>query len=125
MKWLRNLLKGTTLSTALFVFQACYGMPQSALYESGMAPMDFSLVERNSGRPLEGITISVAGGEWNETQLGITGADGRCHVEIPYIRNDFGPKLSFQDPTGVYVTKDSTFVDLRERVILIELDSAR
>lgn len=26
-KWVRNLLKGTSLSTALFVFQACYGMP--------------------------------------------------------------------------------------------------
>ena len=27
MKLLRNLLKGTTLTAALFVFQACYGTP--------------------------------------------------------------------------------------------------
>ena len=27
MKWLHNLLKGMSLTAALFVFQACYGTP--------------------------------------------------------------------------------------------------
>lgn len=27
-RWLRNLLKGCSLTTALFVFTACYGTPQ-------------------------------------------------------------------------------------------------
>ena len=27
MKWLHNLLKGVSLTAALFVFQACYGSP--------------------------------------------------------------------------------------------------
>ena len=27
MKWLRNILKGASLTAALFVFQACYGTP--------------------------------------------------------------------------------------------------
>lgn len=27
MKWLHNLLKGLSLTAALFVFQACYGTP--------------------------------------------------------------------------------------------------
>lgn len=27
MKWLHNILKGASLTGALFVFQACYGMP--------------------------------------------------------------------------------------------------
>ena len=27
MKWLRKLLKGMSLTAALFVFQACYGTP--------------------------------------------------------------------------------------------------
>ena len=27
MKWLRNILKGLSLTAALFVFQACYGTP--------------------------------------------------------------------------------------------------
>ena len=29
MKWLRNILKGVSLTAALFVFQACYGAPQT------------------------------------------------------------------------------------------------
>ena len=28
MKWLHNLLKGISLTAALFVFQACYGTPE-------------------------------------------------------------------------------------------------
>ncbi|MBR1570175.1 MAG: hypothetical protein IJ651_10035 [Bacteroidales bacterium] len=27
MKWIRNILKGISLTAALFVFQACYGTP--------------------------------------------------------------------------------------------------
>ena len=27
MKWIRNILKGVSLTAALFVFQACYGTP--------------------------------------------------------------------------------------------------
>lgn len=27
-KWFRNILKGISLTGALFVFQACYGSPQ-------------------------------------------------------------------------------------------------
>ena len=27
MKWIRNILKGFSLTAALFVFQACYGSP--------------------------------------------------------------------------------------------------
>jgi len=27
MKWFRNILKGLSLTSALFVFQACYGSP--------------------------------------------------------------------------------------------------
>ncbi len=45
MKWLHNILKGASLTGALFVFQACYGIPQPALWEeSGTASMSFSLV---------------------------------------------------------------------------------
>ena len=29
MKWLHNILKGASLTGALFVFQACYGVPQT------------------------------------------------------------------------------------------------
>ena len=120
-KWLHNLLKGASLTTALFIFQACYGVPQPALErERGMAPMRFSLVSGTTGEPLEGINIKQNSGYW-DPDLGVTGADGRCSVNIPYFRNEQGPFLSFEDPAGKYMPKDTTLADLREREIVIRM----
>ena len=129
MKILHNLLKGASLTGALFVFQACYGMPQPDIYgEGGLAPMSFSLVSRATGEPLEG--IQVKGGSLKrdmdgENALGTTGADGRCRVEIPYLRHLEGPYLRFEDPNGHFVAKDTTLADLRDRDIVIKLDSVQ
>ena len=125
MKWLRNILKGATLSTALFIFQACYGTPQDAWYnEGGLAPMSFSLVSRTTGQPLEGISILASEHGTPEREIGVTDANGKCQVEIPYIRNIEGPSLRFSDPSGVYQPIDTTLTDLRNRDILIELTAA-
>jgi len=127
MKILHNLLKGASLTGALFVFQACYGMPQPDVYrESGVAPMSFSLVSRTTGEPLEG--IQVKGGSWKgamdrEDALGVTDAAGHCRVEIPYLRHVEGPYLRFEDPNGQFAAKDTTLADLRDRDIVIKLDS--
>ena len=129
MKFLHDLLKGASLTGALFVFQACYGMPQTPLMaEGGEAPMTFSLVSHKTGEPLEGIRIK--GGTWKqdmerENVLGITDANGRCRVGIPYYRNQEGPFLRFEDPQGAFVVKDTTVADLRDREIVIKLDSAQ
>ena len=129
MKFLHNLLKGVSLTGALFVFQACYGIPQSPLYEDGgLAPMSFSLVSKTTGEPLEG--IRVKGGTYksdfkDDEPLGVTDADGRCRVEIPYARNLEGPYLRFEDPEGRFVIKDTTLADLRDRDIVIKLDAVQ
>ena len=68
MKWLHNLLKGISLTGALFVFQACYGTPQTPLEEAeGFAPMTFSLVSRATGEPLEGIKNNRLDGQGDPT----------------------------------------------------------
>lgn len=125
MKWLHNLLKGASLTGALFVFQACYGMPQSPLFDEwGEAPMTFSLVDHTTGTPLEGIRVTVQ--DWGTPrELGVTDADGRCKVDIPYIRNQAGPNLTFEDPQGLYAAKDTSLADLRERTIVVKLDAAQ
>ena len=129
MKFLHNLLKGASLTGALFVFQACYGTPQSPLLtDDGLAPMSFYLVSRTTGEPLSGIRIT--GSAWKgdpaaEDELGTTGADGRCRVEIFYKRNQEGPFLRFEDPNGAYAVKDTTLADLRDREIVIRLDSVQ
>ena len=127
MKWLHNLMKGASLTGALFVFQACYGIPQAPIYEeNGLAPMTFTLLSRTTGEPLQGIRISGEAQNFGYAQeLGITDADGHCRVEIPYVRNLEGPFLYVEDPHGQYIVKDTTLVDLRDREIVIKLDSAQ
>ena len=122
MKWLHTLLKGASLSTALFIFQACYGMPQD-WDEPGEAPMTFTVVSNLNGDPIEGVRIlgSAVNPEYLN-ELGTTGADGHCDVVIPYRKNVAGPFLRFEDPSGNYAAKDTTFADLRYRDIQIGLD---
>ena len=121
-------MKGASLTGALFVFQACYGMPQAPLgIDGGDAPMSFTLVSHATGEPLEGIRIK--GGFWErnreDKELGVTDANGRCRVEIPYFRNQEGPFLRFEDPQGAFIVKDTTLADLRDRDIVIKLDSVQ
>lgn len=126
MKIFRNLLKASTLTTALFIFQACYGTPQDPLYfDDGYAPMTF-VMESTDGAPLEGIQVRVKSGEESFYDLGVTDAAGRCKVDIPYKRNDVdSPYLRFQDPNGNYFYKDTTLADLREREIVVKLREAK
>lgn len=124
MKWLHNILRGVSLTSALFVFQACYGMPEPPLYEEGgEAPMSFSVVSRATGEPVEGVTVrGSAVSRDHMNPLGVTGADGKCQVRIPYRRNLEGPFIEFEDPSGSFAVKDTTLADLRERDIVIKLD---
>ena len=125
MKILHQLLKGISLTGALFVFQACYGMPQPALMEeTGEAPMTFSLKSNADGTPLEGIHIksrTVDSQYVASHELGVTGPDGRCNVTIPYVRNAVGPFITFYDPDGHYASKDTSLADLRNREIAVKL----
>lgn len=126
MKWLHNILKGASFATALFIFQACYGVYQPLYDEYGEAPMTFSLVSQKTGEQLENIKILGSAAKAGDMQdLGTTGADGRCSVILPYLRNVQGPYIRFQDPEGIYFVKDTTLADLRNREIVIKLESAR
>ena len=126
MKWLRDILKGASLTGALFVFQACYGIPEPPLYEeAGEAPMTFSLVSKSTGEPLEGISIgsnATINRKEGMVKMGVTDAQGKCKVNIPYRRNVEGPFVFFEDPEGRFSDKDTVLLDLRERDILIKMD---
>lgn len=124
MKWLHNLLKGASLTGALFVFQACYGTPMPPLYdEFGEAPMTFSLVSGSTGKPIEGVRIlSNPMNKENYQEVGITRADGSCYVKLPYNRNFEGPFIHFEGPDGLYAPKDTALADLRERTVLVKLN---
>ena len=56
-KWLRNLIGGLSFTSALFIFQACYGTPQDLqndLFLSGR------VTAGKTGLPIKGIKVSVA-----------------------------------------------------------------
>ena len=125
MKWLAKLLKGASFTTALFIFQACYGPYNNIMLEDrGEAPMSFSVQSKATGEPLSGIRILGAeydaGGAYYQ-ELGVTGKDGRCSVSIPYVRNMKGPLMRFEDPAEVSAQKDTVLYDLRERDIVIKM----
>ncbi|MCR5325580.1 MAG: hypothetical protein K6E37_02385 [Bacteroidales bacterium] len=126
MKWLHNLLKGASLTTALFIFQACYGTPKEVYYlQSGEAPMSFKVVSHSNGAPLKGIKVFSQSNRLNTvayTEIGVTGDDGSCHVDIPYRKNALGPYLRFEDPDDLHQAKDTVLYDLREREIVIKMD---
>ena len=97
MKWLRNLLKGASLTGALFAFQACYGIRYSPFDDGGEAPMSFTVVSHRSGDPIAGIRIfGEAYKNGYSQELGVSGDDGRCSVRIPYVKNQIGPYLHFE-----------------------------
>lgn len=127
MKWLHNILKGASLTGALFVFQACYGIRQPALWEDdGIAPMSFSLVSSATGEPLEGIEIwGPQGRDYVDHPLGVTDAKGQCRLEVYYQRNLKSPRLVFVDPQEYYAVKDTTLADLRDRTVIVKLDSVQ
>jgi hypothetical protein len=39
-KWIHRILKGASLTTALFVFQACYGTPPGPYYDEELKSLD-------------------------------------------------------------------------------------
>ena len=44
-KWIHRALKGASLTTALFVFQACYGTPMTAPEEDYLAAPETEVVD--------------------------------------------------------------------------------
>ena len=57
-KWIHRALKGASLTTALFVFQACYGTPPSfdGEYPEG-EPVE--LVEEETPAPEDGEVVGI------------------------------------------------------------------
>ena len=53
MKWIRKILKGMSLTAALFVFQACYGTPQD-YYSTAVR---VRVVSGETGEPVAGACV--------------------------------------------------------------------
>lgn len=109
-KWFRHLLKGTTLTTALFIFQACYGTP-------GVLPdvnVEFKVVSAEDGSPVEGVEIltrvydpdPVEGAERAWSLCGYTAEDGTLQSLVRVVDGS-SPEFRFQDSGALFSPKDS------------------
>ncbi len=103
-KILRKLFGGLSLTTALFVFQACYGPPQDFGYD---VLVEGLVKSKKTGLPVKGIKVTPA----NNPQYYLTGADGKFSF---YIERTPDCLIRFEDPdlqlNGTFVTKDTTLV---------------
>lgn len=110
MKLLRNILKGASLTTALFVFQACYGMLQTDWEDYA----SFKVVSAEDNTPLENIAVKVkeasSGSDSDWKIKGYTYEDGTAYVSFgnaDYRNSQF----RFESEDGTYVAKDTVISD--------------
>ena len=113
-KWFRALLKGFSLTSALFIFQACYGTPQ----DFGLDLHVYGQVRSNkTGLPVKGIKVAVE----DNAQYGFTDNDGNFSL-YTYQRSGGFMKFSFEDTdqseNGSFLKKDTLFQAVSDKYLL-------
>jgi hypothetical protein len=114
----RNILGGLSFTTALFIFQACYGTPQ----DFGLDVLiEGQVKSRATGLPIKGIKVAVVDG----IQYTSTNDEGRFGF---YTERAEQLRISFIDidseENGVFSTKDTLLVNFPDAIYLdILLDS--
>lgn len=90
-KWFRNLLKGLSFTTVLFVFQACYGTGGGR----GIS-IEFNVVSSDDGHPVEGIKISSTCDDY----VVFTDSEGKAYYWLDYSLNGESARFTFEDVDG-------------------------
>ena len=113
---LKTLISGFSFASALFVFQACYGMPQDMLndlYISGQ------VVSQSSGLPVEGIKVEAD----EFMHYGLTNSDGFFEFYTPATDS---LKLSIEDTdpasNGDFISKDTLLINPDYVILNIALE---
>jgi hypothetical protein len=115
---LRKIYGTLSLSSALFVFQACYGMPNDLyddVYIQGLVK------SKTTNEPISGIKVSIE----NKPQYDITDSSGKF---IIYTSLDTIYKVKFEDMdsviNGSYLPKDTIIKIVDETTFLnVSLDA--
>lgn len=112
INWVKYLIGGLSFSTALFIFQACYGTMQDFgidVFVSG------KVVSTETGIPLPGIKVMVP----HTMQYQITNEKGLFEM---YISRSDSMKLQFIDfdstQNGIYQSKDTLIESQNDSISL-------
>lgn len=110
--WIRKIVGGLSLTSALFVFQACYGTPQDFGVD---LLIEGQVKAKTSGLPIRGIKVSVA----DNMQYEVTDEEGKFSFYTEMLE---GLTLQFQDidsiQNGLYFDKDTVLTGLSKKVTL-------
>mgnify|MGYP005847653549 CR=1 FL=1 len=112
---IRNWLAGLSLTTAFFVFQACYGPPQ----DFGLDVLiEGKVVSADTGDPLSGIQVASD----SNYQTALTDENGEFSF---YIAKDSVYTITFSDidgeENGRYASKD-TILENSDDSIFLKVD---
>lgn len=128
MKHLRKLLKGISLTAAMFVFQACYGTGEWY----GETNMTFHVVSAEDGKPMPNVKIrsQIQAGDsaYDWHLLGYTNDEGNASV---WVVSDYEPnnqtlfRFVADDPT--YAIKDTviSYFQNTVNIVLHKADNAQ
>ena len=109
---IRKIIGGLSLTSAMFVFQACYGTPQ----DFGLDLLiEGQVKSKASGLPIKGVKVSVA----ENMQYELTDEEGKFSFYTEMLE---GLTLQFQDidstQNGLYADRDTVLTDLSKNIYL-------
>jgi len=112
LSWRRKILGGLSLTTAAFIFQACYGTPQDMgldIYITGQVRSG------KTNNPVKGIKVSVT----DKLQYEITDAEGKFSL---YTETAEKYEIRFEDidssQNGIFAAKDTLLTGIDKTVYL-------
>lgn len=116
-KWLRRIIGGLSFTSALFIFQACYGTPHDDMFD---VLIEGQVTSSSTGMPIKDIKVYFA----KETRYQLTDGDGRFSL---YTVRDDSANVRFESFDSVrndyYVLKDTVFELTSSHIILdVKLD---
>lgn len=110
--WFRNMIAGLSFTSALFIFQSCYGTPQDFLPD---VKIEGKVISKTSGNPIEGVKVSVA----RSSQYEHTDAGGRFSF---YTEASDLLTIRFEDidneENGLFADRDTVLQDVWEPVYM-------
>lgn len=110
--WRRKLLGGLSLTSALFIFQACYGTPQ----DMGLDVfLEGQVKSKKSGMPVKGIKVSVT----DKMQFEYTNEEGKFSL---YTETADSYLVKFEDidsnQNGLFIGKDTLLTKIDKTTYL-------
>jgi len=122
--WIKKIIGGLSFTTALFVFQACYGTPQDFGFDSYV---EGTVKSRTTDLPINGIRVLIYAENAINNHYLYTDEKGYFSL---YSERGSDVKLRFDDAdadeNGLFATKDTILYDVTDKVYLnIYLDTRR